>query len=49
MKDMRFGLNVNNPFSKFDPYKMRNVNCKISADRALLIENGKIGYEADKK
>ena len=27
---------------------MANVNCKISADRALSIENGKIGYEADK-
>ena len=49
MKDMRFGTNVNNPFSKFDPLQMGNVNCKISADRALTIENGKIGYEADKK
>ena len=46
---MRFGSNVNNPFSNFDPYKMRNVNCKITADRALSIEDGKIGYEADKK
>ena len=41
MTDMRFGLNVNNPFSKFDSSKMGNVNCKISADRALSIENGK--------
>ena len=49
MRDMRFGTNVNNPFSKFDPLQMGNVNCKISADRALSIENGKIGYEADKK
>ena len=49
MKDMRFGMSLDNPFSKFDPSKMRNVNCKISADRALSIENGKIGYEADKK
>ena len=48
MKDMRFGMSLDNPFSKFDPSKMGNVNCKISADRALLIENGKIGYEADK-
>ena len=49
MKDMRFGMSLDNPFSKFDPSKMGNVNCKISADRALSIENGKIGYEADKK
>lgn len=41
MKDMRFGMNLDNPFSKFDPSKMGNVNCKISADRALSIENGK--------
>ena len=48
MKDMRFGMSLDNPFSKFDPSKMGNVNCEISADRALSIENGKIGYEADK-